>query len=181
MTAKLTASADGSKVLIGTAAEDALQIDATAKTIKALSPYTLAGNGPAFFASLSVNQPIVQGALIRVLLDAEELDSDNAFASSRFTPQVAGWYFIHGRVNATGSLMTGIIASIYKNGLAVAVSLLQATFLGTSNSIEVSSLIYFNGSTDYVELFGQINATADQAFISDVPNTSMNGFLVRAT
>jgi hypothetical protein len=42
MTAKLTASADGSKVLIGTAAEDALEIDATAKTIKALSPYSLA-------------------------------------------------------------------------------------------------------------------------------------------
>jgi hypothetical protein len=41
MTAKLTASADGSKVLIGTAAEDALQIDATAKTIKALAPYKL--------------------------------------------------------------------------------------------------------------------------------------------
>jgi len=39
MTAKLTASADGTKVTIGTAAEDALQIDATAKTIEALSPY----------------------------------------------------------------------------------------------------------------------------------------------
>jgi hypothetical protein len=39
MTAKLTASADGSKVLIGTAAEDALEIDSVTKTIKALSPY----------------------------------------------------------------------------------------------------------------------------------------------
>ena len=41
MTAKLTASADGTKVTIGTAAEDALQIDATAKTISALAPYAL--------------------------------------------------------------------------------------------------------------------------------------------
>ena len=39
MTAKITASADGTKVTIGTAAEDALQIDATAKTIKAVAPY----------------------------------------------------------------------------------------------------------------------------------------------
>jgi hypothetical protein len=39
MTAKFTASADGTKVTIGTAAEDALQIDATAKIIKALAPY----------------------------------------------------------------------------------------------------------------------------------------------
>jgi len=46
MTAKLSASADGTKVTIGTAAEDALQIDATEKTIKALAPYLFnADNG----------------------------------------------------------------------------------------------------------------------------------------
>ncbi len=44
MTAKLSASADGTKVTIGTAAEDALQIDATAKTIAALAPYLLKGD-----------------------------------------------------------------------------------------------------------------------------------------
>jgi microcystin-dependent protein len=43
MTAKLTASADGSKVIIGTAAEDALQIDEIDKTIKALAPYVMQG------------------------------------------------------------------------------------------------------------------------------------------
>jgi hypothetical protein len=41
MTAKLTASADGSKVTIGTAAEDALQIDATAKKVVAMSGYAI--------------------------------------------------------------------------------------------------------------------------------------------
>jgi len=46
MTAKFSASADGSKVTIGNAAEDALQIDATAKTIKALAPYAIQA-GPA--------------------------------------------------------------------------------------------------------------------------------------
>ena len=43
MTAKITASADGTKVLIGTAAEDALQIDSVAKTIGAVAPYYIAG------------------------------------------------------------------------------------------------------------------------------------------
>ena len=41
MTAKFSASSDGTKVTIGNAAEDALQIDSTAKTIKALAPYVL--------------------------------------------------------------------------------------------------------------------------------------------
>ncbi len=40
MTAKITADATGTKVTIGTAAEDALEINATAKTIAALAPYT---------------------------------------------------------------------------------------------------------------------------------------------
>ena len=43
MTAKLSASADGTKVTIGTAAEDALQIDAVAKTITAVAPYNIGG------------------------------------------------------------------------------------------------------------------------------------------
>jgi hypothetical protein len=44
MAAKITADATGTKVTIGTAAEDALQIDATAKIIKALAPYLLKGD-----------------------------------------------------------------------------------------------------------------------------------------
>ena len=40
MTAKITASADGTKVNIGTAAEDALEIDATAKTITGTATYS---------------------------------------------------------------------------------------------------------------------------------------------
>jgi microcystin-dependent protein len=46
MTAKITADADGTKVLIGNAAENALEIDSAAKTIKALAPYLFnADNG----------------------------------------------------------------------------------------------------------------------------------------
>jgi microcystin-dependent protein len=43
MTAKISASPDGTKVLIGTATEDALQIDSVAKTVGALAPYSLQG------------------------------------------------------------------------------------------------------------------------------------------
>jgi hypothetical protein len=46
MTAKLSASADGTKVTIGTAAEDALQIDTVTKKVAAISPYIIEGNDP---------------------------------------------------------------------------------------------------------------------------------------
>lgn len=51
MTAKFSANADGTKVTIGNAAEDALQIDSTAKTIKAVAPYTMT---PGPLAGLSL-------------------------------------------------------------------------------------------------------------------------------
>lgn len=41
MTAKIKADATGTKVIFGTAAEDALQIDSVAKTIAAIAPYLL--------------------------------------------------------------------------------------------------------------------------------------------
>lgn len=43
MTAKITANGAGNLVTLGTAAEDAIQIDSTAKTIKGVSPYTFTG------------------------------------------------------------------------------------------------------------------------------------------
>ena len=43
MTAKFSASSDGTKVNIGNAAEDGLQIDSTAKTISAVAPYVIDG------------------------------------------------------------------------------------------------------------------------------------------
>jgi hypothetical protein len=46
MTAKITADAAGTKVLIGNAAENALEIDSAAKTIKALSPYVITADDP---------------------------------------------------------------------------------------------------------------------------------------
>jgi len=58
MTAKITASADGTKVLIGTAAEDALQIDVTAKTITPVAPYSLNNPQlPAFDAQQTSGTP----------------------------------------------------------------------------------------------------------------------------
>jgi Chaperone of endosialidase len=75
MTAKLTASADGTKVTIGTAAEDALQIDATAKTIAAVSPYVMqtvapTAAGTSFTPAGNVAATNVQAAIQE--LDAEK-------------------------------------------------------------------------------------------------------------
>ena len=62
-------------------------------------------NTPAFHAYLNSNQSISSGVETKVALDAEALDTDNAFASNKFTVPTgkAGKYFIQGAVTLTNS------------------------------------------------------------------------------
>ena len=64
MTAKLNASADGTKVTIGTSAEDALQIDTTAKTIAALAGYLLIGGPEVVSGTNGISLKFPDGTLI---------------------------------------------------------------------------------------------------------------------
>lgn len=57
MTAKITASADGLKVLIGNAAEDALEIDQTAKTIKGINGYMMEGLPSGAISDFAMQTP----------------------------------------------------------------------------------------------------------------------------
>jgi len=164
MTAKFSASADGTKVSIGNAAEDALQIDSTAKTIKALASYQMAGNGPAFRASRTTTQSFASGTATTILFDAEDFDTDSAYdpATGKFTPQVAGYY----QVNADVSLNTNAAGTagqviISKNGNTVAQNI--AAYTSTSiifyGQLTVGALVYMNGTTDFLSVIVAVTAT----------------------
>jgi hypothetical protein len=104
-------------------------------------------NGPAFSAYRSGTQTISANTFTKVTLDIEEFDTNNNYASSRFTPTVAGYYQISGAVSMT--LSGTVITSIFKNGS-------EFKRLGFSSGITTiggSYPIYFNGTTDYVELY----------------------------
>jgi hypothetical protein len=59
----------------------------------------VAGTGPAVSAYESGNQSISSNVWTKVTLGTEEFDTNNNFASSRFTPTVAGYYQINGSIN----------------------------------------------------------------------------------
>jgi hypothetical protein len=95
----------------------------------------------------------------KVILDGEIFDTANCFDSTtnyRFTPNVAGYYQIQGCIESNWlvSQYSFYKASIYKNGSEYVRWQLNGT-TGTYNypAFNVSSIIYFNGSTDYVELY----------------------------
>jgi hypothetical protein len=108
---------------------------------------------PAFSAYPSATTSLVQFTVTKITYGTEEWDTNNNFASSRFTPTVAGYY----QVNAATSLASGSALTyiwIYKNGSAYK----NGNLVAASNWTIVSCQVYLNGSTDYIEVYVQQNA-----------------------
>ena len=117
----------------------------------------VAGNGPAFSAYQSSNQNFTGAVLTKIAFQTEEFDTANCFDSAanyRFTPNVAGYYLISGRLQGTTGAQ--VYVTVYKNG-----SLFKdfANNSGSAIAAQGSALVYLNGSTDYVELYGYLGST----------------------
>ena len=138
----------------------------------------VAGNGPAFSARAATTQSISNTTYTKVNLGTEEFDTNSNFASSRFTPTVAGYYLITGSVTIQ-SAAAAVIALIYKNGSEAALgTALPAT--GIFSAIATTSaVIYCNGSTDYIELYAY-QGSGGSVTIGSGFSTQMTGSLVRA-
>jgi hypothetical protein len=132
--------------------------------------------GPAFSAYLSSNQSITNKTVTKVSFDTEEFDTNNNFASSRFTPTVAGYYQINCGIAASGFPVSIFYSTIYKNG---SIYKYGNTIANTNAISTASSIVYLNGSTDYVEIYGSVTATSGSAFYGSSFTTFINGSLIR--
>ena len=138
---------------------------------------TATTGAPAFVAGNNAAQSVSSGAFTKVLLQNEVYDTNNNFASSRFTPTVAGYYQINGSVNfqASTSISRGF-STIYRNGN----EWVRGTDVtGNIFSSNVAAIIYCNGTTDYIELYGYV-AAGTPIFSEGTTVTQMSGCLVRA-
>ncbi len=160
----------------------------TASTLTATLPAAtgtvmVSGNMPAFSAYRgSSNQSITASTFTKVQLNTEEFDTASAFDSTtnyRFTPQVAGYYQISGHIELDGTAPTRLFSVIYKNGSAFKFG--NDGVQTSAYKTVVSALVYLNGSTDYIELYGWANGTSP-AFVNDSGRgTYLTGVLVRAS
>jgi hypothetical protein len=110
---------------------------------------TLAINGPAFSAYNNTGQSVSTNTATKLNFNTEEWDTNNNFASSRFTPTVAGYYIFTSNIGFQASNTLGTLA-LYKNGAASRyLTYPQAAFGAFSGSC----MDYANGTTDYFELY----------------------------
>lgn len=139
----------------------------------------VAGTGPAFSAWASTGTTAASSTFTKVMFASEEFDTANCFDSTtnyRFTPNVAGYYYISGCVGCGVAVQ---ITSIYKNGAEFK----RGNQLGTGAylfSTIAAAIIYFNGTTDYVELYWHQNTGTNQITSTGQALTYFQGFLVRA-
>ena len=141
---------------------------------------TAAPYGPAFSAYVTTSQTVTASTYTKVACATEEFDTNSNYDNAtnyRFTPTVAGYYQVTGQISYTSSVTTRAIIVIYKNGAAFKFG---NDLSVQTNSLNVSSLIYFNGSTDYVELYGWISGTGTLQFQgTSGTNTYFQAVMVR--
>ena len=117
----------------------------------------VAGNGPSFSAYINTSFSISSATHTKLVFDTEEWDTASCFdtTTSRFTPNVAGYYMIGGHFQPQTSYTTGT-TQIYKNGTAYRVLHWNqhASSVASPAPVGGQTLVHMNGTTDYVELYG---------------------------
>ena len=160
--------ASGNPVAVATGTDGQVLTSAGAGAPPAFEALPTGGtNTPAFLAYLSSNQSVTASTTTKVTIDTEVYDTDNAYDNStnyRFTPQVAGKYFVYGNIFHSWNTNHGWQQKtiIRKNGTDIATwsNLSNGIGAGQYGSMYTSTTVAMNGSTDYLELFGSFNATS---------------------
>jgi hypothetical protein len=139
---------------------------------------TLAINGPAFSAYANAATSLTNGAFTKISFQVEDYDTNNNFASSRFTPTVAGYYQISAASNVSGGTTAELSIAVYKNGSGHRQG---SDFItaGTQYAQSISTLVYLNGSSDFVEIYLYI-ATAGKSTGTGDNSVWFNGAMIRS-
>lgn len=172
-----TGSDTFSRLAVGTNGQ-VLTADSTASTgIKWATPAST--TLPAFSAYTSADQTPTVNVWTKINFNTEVFDTDSNFNTStyRFTPTTAGYYQINGTLDINMTSSGSNLLALYKNG-TLDKYFSQQTGSG-ERSLSSSVVVYLNGSTDYVELYGRGTA-GTVTFYSGQSVTYFSGIGIRA-
>jgi hypothetical protein len=161
-----------------TASNFTISLPATTGTMALTSVVPAFGARPA-----TSSQSVSNNTWTKVTLGTEEFDTNSNFASSTFTPTVAGYYQLNASLFCTCSsgVMTQVRCNIYKNGGDALWGYVIAPISASDAIGIVSGIVYLNGTTDYVELYGYIGGSSTGPVFAGATNyTQFTGCLVRA-
>jgi len=140
-------------------------------------------NAPAFQARISgnVTNGASDGSIRKVEFNSEEFDTDNAYDNStnyRFTPQVAGKYYVYAKItlDSGASNVISMQGYLYKNNTEYTQNLMNFDAgNGEGGSLVINTIIDLNGTSDYVDARVNVN-TANNADCNILGNNNETYF-----
>ena len=142
----------------------------------------VSGNMPAFSAYGTAFQSVASSTFVKIAFNTKDFDTNNYYDNStnyRFQPLIAGYYQINATISA-GTAVTGAVQiAIYKNNSIYCYGAnIPNSNLGP-NAV-VSNVVYCNGSTDYIEIYGYQTSGGSINLGSGSSTYKFSGCLVRA-
>jgi len=175
----------GHTALAATPADTDEFLISDAGTIKRIDySYIKSTNTPAFEAHLSADQSISDNTVTKAQFNTERFDTNSDYDNSsnyRFTPTVAGKYFVYANLQLqTGDYKIYVATTyIYKNGSAYALSnTTSADNTIFAHPVTINATIDMNGSSDYIEIYGLLagHGGSGQHFESSNKNSYFGAF-----
>lgn len=116
----------------------------------------------------NATQTVTASTWTKVSLQTVTFDTSSSAntTNSRITPKVAGYYKFTGTVKGSATGLNALVTGLYKNG-AIYKQGDTSTTSGTTTLFSVDDIIFMNGSTDYVELWGAVGGTSGTSFVTD--------------
>jgi hypothetical protein len=139
---------------------------------------------PAFSAYASSTFTVASSTNTKVPINTKIFDSNSNFdtTNNRFTPTVAGYYQIQGACFISPPNNTsGFILALYKNGSDYQHLMRDQYEVNFNQMPSGGTIVYLNGSSDYVELYVWQNGGSTQTFGQGTQNTTwFSGSLARS-
>lgn len=144
----------------------------------------VAGTGPAFASYIGSNQTVSNATLTKLNFNIENFDTANCYNNStyRFTPNVAGYYYISLFFGfaGEGGTKTGVNMPYLKHSTDGDIQLGRYYYSSDYPSGAGSIILYFNGTTDWVEPYISQSTGGNGLIQGGIQFSRFSGALLRA-
>lgn len=122
-----------------------------------VNPVTDIASGIPCFSAYQTTAQTLNTTAVKLTMNGKEFDTTSNYdnvTNYRYTPNVAGYYHVS---LSLGVLATNVAvgAHIAKNGSVIKYGASGVGGIGMYSCSEASCTVYMNGTTDYLEAFGQ--------------------------
>ena len=140
-------------------------------------------NTPAFLANVDPQQSVSNNTVTKAQMALEVIDTDGCYDNStnyRFTPTTAGKYFVFCSIQA-GSTVADTVRyaklMLYKNNNTYQSSVFDSPDSTPDSKIilNISTIVDMNGSSDNIEVYGQIDVSSGTPRFEEGDKSSIFG------